>query len=260
MSSMQSYCMCISPTIKPSIMLFPQVMKIKYSHYLYFYINPTGAVMDCYYIPGTSVMCPNLWLINTRHHILFIISDAARAAITAWPLPLWDLITEPCMSHSIYYLRMRSTNVGHLPETACGRESLPLWPKWTWSCREHLCFTLMQVLLFVIRRYLLGVLSVSATWILQYSCGLNSFFTSEMAAEKTAHPECLHWTFRSYCTIIIRWSLYCFCGIVDISSVMMWEASLVVMNPQNSLQSFIVSFISFVDQSLYKFLFFFGKI
>lgn len=168
---MQSYCMWISPAIKPSIMLFPQVKKIKYSHYLNFYINPTGAVMDCYYVPGTSVMCPNLWLINTRHHILFIISDAARAAITAWPLPLWDLITEPCMSHSIYYLRTRSTNVGHLPETACGRESLPPRHKWTWSCREQLNFALMQILLFVIIQYL-GVLSVSATRILQYGCWL----------------------------------------------------------------------------------------
>lgn len=103
---------------------FPPVIKVTYSHFLNFYTNPTKVVIDCYYLPGTLMMCTNPWLINTLHHILFIISDAERAAITAWSLPLTALITEPCMSHSVFYLRMTS-NVEHLPELACGRESLP---------------------------------------------------------------------------------------------------------------------------------------
>lgn len=43
---------------------------------------------------------PDPRLNNTPHHILFIISDAGRAAITVWSLILTALSTGPCVSHS----------------------------------------------------------------------------------------------------------------------------------------------------------------
>lgn len=60
--------------------------------------------MDYYYLPGAVMMCPNVCLINTPNHILFILSDAERAAITVWLLALRALIKAPCLCLSVCLL------------------------------------------------------------------------------------------------------------------------------------------------------------
>lgn len=150
--------MCISPTDSVAlqnystsriqyVFSFPPVITITYSHSLNLYTNSTGVVMDCYYLPGTLMMCPNPWMNNTLHHILFIISDAERAAITAWSLPFTALTTEPCMAHSIYYLRMKSTN-GLLPKTECGsHESLPTLTQMNLNLQNAVVFYILPKLM-----------------------------------------------------------------------------------------------------------------
>lgn len=65
-------------------------------------------------------MCLNPWLINTLRQILFIVSDAEWAPITAWLLPLTAPTTKPSVSRSIYYLPVVITVVGRLPVNHVG--------------------------------------------------------------------------------------------------------------------------------------------
>lgn len=78
--------------------LLSTVIKITYSHSLNFYNNPTSRLL---LITWHTNDVTQSFAEETPHIFFLCISDAERAAMSAWPVPLTARIIHPCTSHSI---------------------------------------------------------------------------------------------------------------------------------------------------------------
>lgn len=190
-SKAPAYGVFFSTSHKDNISAFPSFLHQSYR-------SSNGLL----WLTCTLMMCPNPWLINTLHHILFIISGAGRAAIIAWSLPLRALIAEPCTSHF-----MTSTNVGHLLKKNMWEGAMANLTPVNLSLQRAVVLSFLLTLILPSSGRSLSVSSGNlnyCSWSIDIQ--LRVILNLERAAGQQSHPEHLFWSFQSCHLMLIWWS------------------------------------------------------